>query len=1424
MEPERPRGPSTAPNHDGNLSHEQPGPASVDDQALADCDMSQIVAQSVELGTSEEEQAVEHMDESPNNEGSELSRRASSKPDLSTPTSRAGLGLTIDTGMATGQHEGGERRLNESPVLSPTTPLVYEDDSRPVSAGNLPSPYATNQWSAFMAVPGARSRQDSISSIDSWNSRTQSIASVLSDYHNKALDDDLEVLDTADALEPDPGTEHDFCVENNPFAFTPGQLNKMFNPKSLCAFHALGGLAGLERGLRTDCTTGLSIDEHHLEGSVSFEEATVPENKSSACVPRDFWRQQMAATHIARAASFIDRKRVFGDNRIPHKKEQSIFKLAWMEYCDAILVLLTVCAITTIGVGVYQAVGQKVQRETFSWPEGVAICAAVLIVVALEAANDWRKQHHFLKLQEQKKDTCRPVRVLRSGKKSLIPATDVCVGDILLFEPGDTFPVDGIYVEGHDVSCDEAEATGESDSLIKTRADLVFQAIKSGGSLRDLDPIIYSGSTVVTGQGSCLVTATGPMSSLGKLTMCLREDADGVAETPLQKKLNLLSEQVAKVGFVAAVLLFVVLFIKFVVRLVDHANTANATSKGLQFLYIAIIAITIVDVAIPSGLPLAQTVALALATSRMLKDNILVRDLRACETLGYTSTICADDTALLSDKPQTVVTGVLGANTRFGSMISVADNSENIDGAVDKEDGPEKNAPQKRATPPIPETQTSAQVISGLNPLAIEMMRCIIVATTTAAEIEGSDGQMRYLGDPTECALLEFAQKSLGVPTIAEERRRTATLKIVDLNWQHRSVCIITKLPSGKYRMLVRTSAAMLLHHSSTIVADPRLGLEITTLSKDMRISLERTIYDFESAALSTVGLAFKDIDTWPMRKHFETAGTELSKDITMKLDSAFTFLGVLGLSLPLQNDLRSSVTACYSAGVCVRIVSTQSQETAKAIATQIGLGPNLSMDGPVFRRLSRRDMKLVVPKLDVLARASDEDKRVFIKQLLEHDGKVAALSAGRDVASRPLLRTASVNIVVQSGSTDFAKQKAGIVILDDLFSSVLQAILWVRAVSDSVQKFLQFQLTINIPAVVLAFISSVSHPTEQSVLNSVQLLWVNLIMDLFAILALAYDSPTKNQLHRPPTKGRSPLVTLRMWKMILGQAFFQLAICFTLYHTDLGILGFRKTLLLQDRDSLVFNVFVWMQIFNQLNCRRVDNRFNILEGITNNLVFFLITGLIVGVQCLLIFFGGKALNTTALSPTQWGCSIATGACTIPIGALIRCVPDHWIRWCIPKRLRLRKSKKPEMISDFDHWDNGMLAIKDDLSFTGRIRFGKLRGLQSSLRNLRYTREALASWGAADSDAVLDVDDDVEAARGSASPMSGRGRTSGMGSVSGMSESSITSRLRRRPMSRPNSIGSAISVPGVVAGAIAIASPGSDSISGEGTEGHEKSA
>lgn len=1066
--------------------------------------------------------------------------------DASTETKRASScyegrpSLTLDTSVSVDLEKSDElQRINAQEEM-PVSPIsLDENDSRPMSPHSISSPYATNQWSRMLGnlpVPGARSRGNS---VDSYGASIDSIISSGRYGPNGVEEND-------DPLKPDPGNEYLFEVENNPFAFTPGHLSKLLNPKSLGAFHAMGGLAGLERGLRTDCHSGLGIDEENLDGFVTFEEATGPSSWSSPWVPPDFRRQQTTAIHACIPSSFTDRKRVFGDGKMSltlHKRTR-FFKFVWIEYRDGVLILLTICALTTIAVGLYQTLAQKVQRETFSWPEGVAICVAIVVVVLLGAVNDWRKERHFLELREQKWNFDRPVKVLRSGRLMLVPAPGVLVGDVLLFDCGDVLPVDGIFIDGHDVQFDESSATGECDLLKKTPANEALRAIERYDNLKKNDPFIISGSKVVKGRGSCLVTATGSRSSWGMIMMSIWEDSNGYTETALQKKLSLLSEQVAKIGLIIATILFFVLCVKFFARL--RTNPANATSKGLQFLYIAVIAITIVDVAIPSGLPLAQTVALALATSRMLRSKIFVRDLRACESLGYTTTICTDETALLNEESQVVATGVIGAHHRLARLVMVQQDHNNRDGDMGKEISiSEDQSPNHIIRPDdthIAWTQRiCSQNVAVFSPLVIELLKLIITSTTTAEEMEDKDVGNRYVGSLTERALLDFAKSSLGASTISEERNNTHILKTFRTGGAVPTVGVITKLPSGMYRMLVRTSATVLLGLSSTILADPRLDLDITAISEDVRSILEYTIIELDSTPLKTTGFGFKEFVQWPMRSYMGTPTTELPEDLPSDLLSNLTFIGILGTTIPIRADTRFAMRECHAAGINVRIVTAESAATATTIAKKSGLCPKLVMEGPAFRRLSRREMRDIVPRLDVLAFASPEDKRTFMKQLKEHDEKVAVIGSGRDLDAAPAMRAASVGITMQSTSSDLVKEASGVVILDDKFSSVLRAILWGRAVSDSVQKFLQFQLTINICAVLLAFISSTINSLEQSVLNSVQLLWVNLIMDMFAILALAYDPPSKNQSEQKPRKGRSPLITLTMWKMILGQAIFQL-------------------------------------------------------------------------------------------------------------------------------------------------------------------------------------------------------------------------------------------------------------------------------------------
>ena len=490
-----------------------------------------------------------------------------------------------------------------------------DHESRPTSPHNVSSP--TNKVpetnSNFLSVPGARSRVNSLESEDtSQSSSTYGGETYVPSASQRSRSDISKgtVVNDEEALRPDPGREEDFEVEDNKFAFSPGQLNKLLNPKSLGAFHALGGLRGLEKGLRADVTSGLSVDETSLEGTVSFEEATSTASKAapkSASPPNE----SPASSVVTKRPDdpFSDRKRIYGDNKLPEKKAKNILQLAWIAYNDKVLILLTVAAIVSLAVGIYQSVEPSSEARV-EWVEGVAIIVAILVVVIVGAANDWQKERQFVKLNKKKDD--RHVKVVRSGKTVEIPIVDILVGEVMHLEPGDLVPVDGIFISGHNVTCDESSATGESDLLRKNPANEVYRAIEQRENLSKQDPFIVSGAKVSEGVGTFLVTATGVHSMYGKTMMSLQDEGQ---TTPLQSKLNVLAEYIAKLGLGSGLLLFVVLFIKFLARLGQYDG---ADEKGRAFIELFIVAVTIVVVAVPEGLPLAVTLALAFATTRML--------------------------------------------------------------------------------------------------------------------------------------------------------------------------------------------------------------------------------------------------------------------------------------------------------------------------------------------------------------------------------------------------------------------------------------------------------------------------------------------------------------------------------------------------------------------------------------------------------------------------------------------------------------------------------------------------------------------------------------------------------------------------------------------------------------------------------------
>jgi Ca2+-transporting ATPase len=642
--------------------------------------------------------------------------------------------------------------------------------------------------------------------------------------------------------------------------------------------------------------------------------------------------------------------------------------------------------------------------------------------------------------------------------------------------------------------------------------------------------------------------------------MSLREDPE---VTPLQSKLNTLAEYIAKLGGAAGLLLFIVLFIEFCIRL-PH-NPEDGAHKFQEFLNIFIVTVTIIVVAVPEGLPLAVTLALAFATTRMLKDNNLVRHLKACEVMGNATAICSDKTGTLTQNKMTVVAGTLGTSSRFGGTTEST-----------REDRPQGSpARPQRIVDNIPPQEVVNTLSQDVKTLLVQS----IVINSTAFEGE-VDGQQSFVGSKTETALLTFGRDFLGMGPVNQERSNATIVQLIPFDSKRKCMGVAVKLENGKYRLYVKGASEILLAHCTEVIRDPTKQVSSTSMTADNRATLSNLIASYAERSLRTIGLVYRDFDRWPPRQARRAEGDAneaLFEDVFKKM----VLLGIVGIQDPLREGVREAVETCQKAGVTVRMVTGDNIMTAKAIAMECGIytaGGGI-IEGPAFRKLSTKEKDKIIPNLQVLARSSPEDKRILVKRLKELGETVAVTGDGTNDA--PALKTADVGFSMGIAGTEVAKEASAIILMDDNFASIVKAMMWGRAVNDAVKKFLQFQITVNITAVLLTFITAVSSGTESSVLTAVQLLWVNLIMDTLAALALATDPPTPSILNRKPDPKSAPLISITMWKMIIGESLYQLTITLIIQFAAASIwqyLPFES----DNIPTFVFNTFVWMQIFNQ--------------------------------------------------------------------------------------------------------------------------------------------------------------------------------------------------------------------------------------------------
>jgi len=1018
----------------------------------------------------------------------------------------------------------------------------------------------------------------------------------------------------------------------------------------------------------------------------------------------------------------------------------------WLALHDRIMIILSIAAIVSLSIGLYEDFGpgsENSDEPKVHWIEGVAILISVFIVITAGSVNDYQKEKQFRALNAKKDD--RKVKALRGGESVMISVFDVQVGDVLLLEPGDMLCADGIFIQGHNLKCDESAATGESDTIEKAH---------------DKDQFILSGSKVTEGVGSFLVTAVGTNSFHGKTMMSLRtEDED----TPLQVKLNALAEKIAVIGTAAAVLMFCVLIIKYIIqycsgKIPDSEKTFPNVLSEIVKIFIS--AITVVVVAVPEGLPLAVTLALAFATTRMLKDNNLVRVLNACETMGGATTVCSDKTGTLTQNKMTVVKGVAGRYFGFDGpeqIKKLADDLKNISGKTD---------------PSNKEIKDGAELLDVL----VEG----ISINSTAFEGETDDGKIDFIGSKSETALLGMT-KAMGIDYRSyRENPCYTTVQVYPFSSAKKSMATLIKVDraakgtgSGSfYRMHVKGASEIVLRYSTKALLLPEGGFKfagktkapelptIVPLTKQLAEDYNDNVIErFAKESLRTFSLAYRDFeeDEFEAYLHGEVKQkvleairdekmqhvkremaerialergvpieednlAEIMKEITdeqVKDDlpelpdltdeeilshnaalteignKNLTFMSLVGIEDPVRPGVPEAVATCRNAGVVVRMVTGDNINTARAIATKCGIYTQggIAMEGPKFRTLTEEQMDEILPRLQVLARSSPTDKQILVGRL-KYLGETVAVT-GDGTNDGPALKMADVGFSMGIAGTEVAKEASSIILMDDNFSSIVKALLWGRSVNDSVKKFLQFQLTVNITAVVVTFISAIFDGDNGSALTAVQLLWVNLIMDTLAALALATEKPTQDMLLRPPQSKRSPLITHCMWKMIFGEAIFQIIVNFALlfagphifsnWFGDLkkygGVLSKGPDASIQDYSAvqkrfddqktvlktMVFNTFVFLQIFNEINCRRIDNRLNVFAGIHRNAYFITIFFFIAAAQVLIVFFGGSAFKTTPLTLGQWGICILLGFFSLPLGMVIRLIPDSTFSACLPK-------------------------------------------------------------------------------------------------------------------------------------------------------------
>ena len=877
-------------------------------------------------------------------------------------------------------------------------------------------------------------------------------------------------------------------------------------------------------------------------------------------------------------AEVIESRSRFGANLLTPPKKAPWWKLFLEKFHDPLIIILLVAGALSIGISIYEYAGLDKGATVFFEPTGIFI--AILLATGLAFIFEQKANREFAILNQVNDDE--PVQVIRNGAATSVPKKDVVVGDILVLNTGEEIPADAELLEAVSLNVDESTLTGEPMAHKSTDPS-------------QFDPEatfptnhVMRGTKVMEGHGIARVTAVGDNTENGKVFEAAQID-DNV-KTPLTEQLDRLGKLIARFSYVIGVAIVAGRILMYFL--------SNPQFDWMEFttylLQTIMIAVTLVVVSVPEGLPMAVTLSLAYSMRRMLKTHNLVRKLHACETMGATTVICTDKTGTLTQNQMRVFrTNFYG----LGDDQSLSD------------------TPQCRL---------------------IELG----IAVNSTAQLDMSKGDKpEVLGNPTEGALILWLRDN-GID-YASLRRSVKPVEELPFSTERKYMATVAETAAGRRYLFVKGAPEIVY------------GLCRNFAGNVTKEQVDTQLREYQAQAMRTLGFAVQEIKT----------GDATITDGKVIADN-LEFLGIVAIADPVRSDVPAAIDEVLNAGINVKIVTGDTPGTAKEIGRQIGLWQPSDTDrniitGPEFGALTESQLDDRVMDLKIIARARPMDKKRLV-EALQRQGQVVAVT-GDGTNDAPALKAAHVGLSMGDG-TSVAKEASDITIVDNSFASIGRAVMWGRSLYRNIQRFVLFQLTVNLAACLIVLAGAFMG--TESPLTVTQMLWVNLIMDTFAAMALASLPPSNSVMNDKPRKRSSFIITPAMWRFIIstGLIFFGIlfAMVYVFEHADITALPQLLNLQLGGESgltpyelSLIFTTFVMLQFWNMFNARAYATHRSALH-LANCGEFLFIAICIRAGQILIVQLGGEFFSVTPLSLSDWLWIIGSTSLVLWIGEFLR--------------------------------------------------------------------------------------------------------------------------------------------------------------------------